>query len=67
MYAQKEALYLLAFKASQGADMDLFAKQKSRFMEQALAEKRRRAVAKLVEDLRTKAKIDIRPSFVEEG
>ena len=67
LYAQKETFYILAFKGSRGADMELFAKQQGRFMEQALAEKRRRAVARLVEDLKAKAKIDIRPSFLEEG
>ena len=67
LYAQKEALYLMAFKASQGADMDIFAKQKNRLMEQALAEKRRRALAGLVGHLKAKAKIDIRPAFLDEG
>jgi peptidyl-prolyl cis-trans isomerase D len=66
-YAQKEALYILAFKASQGADMDLFAKQKGRIMEQALAEKRQKALARLVDSLKAKAKIDLQSSFVEEG
>ena len=67
LYAQKETLYLVDFKASQGADMELFAKQKNRLMEQALTEKRRKALAGLVETLKAKARIDIQPRFLEEG
>lgn len=67
LYAQKDAVYILAFKGSLGADMELFAKQKGRFMDQALAGKRRKALARLVDNLRGKAKIDIQPNFLEEG
>ncbi|OGQ83497.1 MAG: hypothetical protein A3F90_03125 [Deltaproteobacteria bacterium RIFCSPLOWO2_12_FULL_60_19] len=67
LYAQKEAVYILAFKGSQGADMELFAKQKGRIMEQALTDKRRKALARLLDNLKAKAKIDIQPSFLEEG
>jgi len=67
LYARKEAIYILAFKGSQGADMDLFVKQKGRIMEQALTDKRRKALARLLDNLKAKAKIDIQPSFLEEG
>ena len=67
LYSQKEAVFILAFKGSQGADMELFAKQKGRIMEQALTDKRRKALARLLDNLKAKAKIELQPSFLEEG
>ena len=67
LYTQKDALYVLAFKGSQGADMEQFEKEKEIIKKQALAESRQRALIKFMEGLKTKAKIELNTAFIEEG
>lgn len=67
LYTQKDALYLLAFKASQGADMEQFEKEKESIKKQALAESRQRALMKFMEGLKSKAKIELNTAFLEES
>ena len=67
LYTQKDALYVLAFKASQGADMEQFEKEKESFKKQALAESRQRALIKFMEGLKSKAKIELNTAFLEES
>ncbi|MFQ5682494.1 MAG: SurA N-terminal domain-containing protein [Candidatus Binatia bacterium] len=59
IYTQTKAVYLLAFKGTQGADMKRFGKEKKQLKEQALKEKRKRALQKFVEDLKAKADIKL--------
>ena len=67
IYSQKGALYLLAFNASQGADMELFEKEKSQLLAQALAEKKQKALQKFVDHLKAKARIVVNARSLEES
>ena len=67
LYAQKDILYLFAFKDSQGADMGQFEKEKDILRKQALAESRQRALIKFLEGLKAKAKIKVNTAFLEES
>lgn len=67
IYTQKEAVYVLAFKESQGADLERFEKEKEVLTKQALAESRQRILQKFMESLKAKAKIQIHTSSLEEG
>jgi len=67
LYTQKDALYILAFKASQGADMDQFEKEKEIIKKQAVAESRQRTLIKFMEGLKSKAKITLNTGFLEES
>jgi peptidyl-prolyl cis-trans isomerase D len=67
LYTQKDALYLLAFKESQGADMAQFEKDKESIKKQALAESRQRALVKFMEGLKSKAQIKFNTAFLEES
>ncbi|MEO6162727.1 MAG: SurA N-terminal domain-containing protein [Candidatus Binatia bacterium] len=65
LYTQKDAAYILAFKESQPADMEQFEKEKVLLKKQALVESRQRALAKYLESLKAKAKIDFNNDFLE--
>jgi peptidyl-prolyl cis-trans isomerase D len=65
-YAQKDAAYILAFKASQGADMEQFDKEKEQLRNQALGESRQQVMQRFVENLKGKAEIKIHPGALEE-
>lgn len=67
LYTQKDALYIIAFKDSQGADMEQFEKEKDDLKKQALAESRQRALIKFMEGLKSKAKIKVNTGFLEES
>jgi peptidyl-prolyl cis-trans isomerase D len=67
LFTQKDALYVLAFKESQGADMDQFEKDKESIKKQAIAENRQRALVKFMEELKSKAKIKVNAGFLEES
>ncbi len=67
IYAKGNALYLIAFKESQGADMERFEKEKGRLQEETLRKRRQRVLNKFVQSLKVKAKIDIQPEFLEES
>ena len=67
LYTQKDVLYLLALKESQGADMTQFEKEKDLLKKQALAENRQRALIKFLEGLKAKAKIKVNTAFLEES
>jgi peptidyl-prolyl cis-trans isomerase D len=67
LYTQKDVLYLIAFKDSQGADMGQFEKEKETLKKQALAESRQRALIKFLEGLKAKAKIKFDSAFLEES
>jgi peptidyl-prolyl cis-trans isomerase D len=67
LYTQKDVLYLIAFKDSQGADMGQFEKEKDTLKKQALAESRQRALIKFLEGLKAKAKIKFDSAFLEES
>ena len=67
LYTQKDALYIIAFKDSQGADMEQFEKEKDELKKQALAESRQRALIKFMEGLKSKAKIKVNTGFLEES
>jgi peptidyl-prolyl cis-trans isomerase D len=65
-YTQKDAAYILAFKASQGADMGQFDKEKAQLTNQALAESRQQVMQRFIENLKAKAEIKIYPGTLEE-
>ena len=67
LYTQKDALYILAFKESQGADMEQFDKDKEIIKKQAVAEGRQRALIKFMEGLKSRAKIKLNTGFLEES
>jgi hypothetical protein len=67
LYTQKNALYIVAFKDSQGADMEQFAKEKEIIKKQTVAESRQRALIKFMEELKSKAKIKLNTNFLEES
>jgi peptidyl-prolyl cis-trans isomerase D len=65
-YAQKDAAYIVAFKASQGADMGQFDKEKEQLRNQALAESRQQVMQRFIENLKAKAEIKIHAGALEE-
>lgn len=67
LYTQKDALYLLAFKAREGADMEKFERERDTIKKQAIAESRQRALFRFMEGLKSKAKIELNTAFLEEG
>ena len=67
LYTQKDAVYVLAFKESQAANMEQFEKEKDALMKQALAEGRQRALVKFLESLKAKAQVKVNNSFLEES
>jgi peptidyl-prolyl cis-trans isomerase D len=67
LYTQQNGLYLLAFKASQNADMNQFEKDRESIKKQALAESRQRVLAKFMEALKNKAEIRLNTAFLEES
>jgi peptidyl-prolyl cis-trans isomerase D len=67
IYTQKDNAYIFAFKESQGADMERFAKEKEELTKRALAESRQQVLEKFVETLKAKAQVQISPGFLEES
>jgi peptidyl-prolyl cis-trans isomerase D len=67
LYTQKDALYVFAFKDTQGADMAQFEKEKDNLKKQALAESRQRALIKFLEGLKARAKIKVNTALLEES
>ena len=67
IYTQNDAAYILAFKESQGADMERFEKEKDTLTKQALGESRQRVLQKFVEGLKAKAKIQVHTATLEES
>jgi len=67
LFTQKDAVYVLAFKASQPADMDQFEKDKASLMKQAEADARQRVLIKFLDNLKAKAKVKINNAFLEES
>jgi peptidyl-prolyl cis-trans isomerase D len=57
IYTQEDAVYIFAFKESQGADMDRFEKEKEQLTNQVLAEGRQRVMERFLQDLMAKAQI----------
>jgi peptidyl-prolyl cis-trans isomerase D len=66
-YAQNSSVYLFVFKASQGADMERFEREKAQLMQQALLEKKQAMGRKFVEMLKQKARMKVESSFIEES
>jgi peptidyl-prolyl cis-trans isomerase D len=66
-YVQGNAIYLFAFRASQGADMAQFDKEKDGLTQEALQAKRQAAVKKLVDGLKARSKIAVDQAFLEES
>ncbi|HEY1235085.1 MAG TPA: SurA N-terminal domain-containing protein [Candidatus Binatia bacterium] len=67
LFTQKDAVYVVAFKASQAADMDQFEKDKASLMKQAQADARQRVLVKFLDTLKAKAKVKINNTFLEES
>jgi len=67
LFTQKDAVYVVAFKASQAADMDQFEKDKASLMKQAQADARQRVLVRFLDNLKAKAKLKINNAFLEES
>ena len=67
IFTQKDAVYVLAFKDSQPADMQQFERDKDALMKQALAESRQRTMVKFLDSLKAKAQVTVNNSFLEES
>ncbi|MGH7830590.1 MAG: peptidylprolyl isomerase, partial [Candidatus Binatia bacterium] len=65
VYTQKEGVYIISFKDSGEADMELFEKEKGRLQEEALKDKRRRVLQRLIESLKANARIVPNTRFLE--
>jgi peptidyl-prolyl cis-trans isomerase D len=59
VYRQNDAAYLLAFKASEPADMQRFAQEKDTLAKQARSEAQQRVLKKFIEGLKEKADIKV--------
>lgn len=66
VFTQKDVIYILAFKGSQGADMERFESDKEALTKQALAETRQQVLQKFIEGLKSKAKIQIHTGALEQ-
>ncbi|MDP2606950.1 MAG: SurA N-terminal domain-containing protein [Deltaproteobacteria bacterium] len=66
VFTQKDVVYILAFKGSQGADMERFESEKEELTKQALAETRQQVLQKFIEGLKNKAKIQIHTGALEQ-
>ncbi len=67
LYTQKDAVYVLAFKDSEGADMEQFEKEKNALIKQAEADDRQRVMVKFLDSLKAKANVKINNAFLEES
>lgn len=67
IYTQKEAVYLFALKARQDADMDRFENEKRLRHEQAVQEKKQRALQKFLDSLKAEARIEVNTQYLEES
>lgn len=67
IYTQNDAAYIVAFKGSQGADMERFAKEKEVLTNQALAESRQQVLQRFIENLKAKAHIQVHPGSLQES
>ena len=66
-YTQKNGIFLFAFKASQGADMERFEREKASLLEQVLAEKKQRVMKNFIDNLKAKARVEVESKFLEES
>jgi len=66
VFTQKDIIYILAFKGSQGADMERFESEKEALTKQVLAETRQQVLQKFIEGLKSKAKIQIHAGALEQ-
>jgi peptidyl-prolyl cis-trans isomerase D len=64
VYVQKAAVYIFAFKESQGADRAQFEKEKEHLLDQALRQEKQRVLQGLIDHLKTKAEIKVQPLFL---
>ena len=55
VYKQKDAVYIIAFKASEPADMTRFEQEKDALKKQALSETQQRVIKKFLDGLKEKA------------
>jgi len=66
-YAQKDSVYLFAFKESQGADMTRFDREKAGLLGQALQGKKLAAMKKYIDSLKAKGRVEVEPRVLEES
>lgn len=67
VYSEKRDLYVFEFKDSKQPDMEQFEKDKDRFLETALQEKKQSVLQGFIESLKAKARIEVEPRFLEES
>jgi peptidyl-prolyl cis-trans isomerase D len=65
IFTVRDAAYILAFKESQDADMNVFEKEKALLKENTLREKHQRALQRFIESLKVKARIEVKPEALE--
>lgn len=61
---QGDAIYIVVLKESVPANLDEFSKARQALNEQILGEKRQRALQRLIENLKSKAEIEVHPEFI---
>ena len=66
VYTQGRAVFVLALKDSEEADMALFPEEEQRLRGELLNEKRQRALEKFLEGLKAKARIEVSPEYLEQ-
>lgn len=66
VFTQNGAAFVLAFKGSQGADMERFEREKDSIMKEALAEVQQRVLERFKDGLKAKAKVEIHSGALEE-
>jgi len=66
VFIESDAAFLLAFKGSQGADMERFEREKESIMKEALAEAQQRVLERFKDGLKAKARIEIHSGALEE-
>lgn len=66
IFMQQDSALILAFKGSQAAEMERFDKEKDALMKQSLAERHQKVLVTFVENLKSKANIQVHASVLEE-
>jgi peptidyl-prolyl cis-trans isomerase D len=67
VYRQKDAAYVIAFKAKEPADMTRFAQEKDTLAQQARSEAQQRVLKKFIEGLKEKADIKVESPGIAQG
>jgi peptidyl-prolyl cis-trans isomerase D len=67
VYMQKDNAYIVAFKDSQAADLERYNKEKEQLTKQLISEIQQQVMQKFIENLKTKAQIQVHLNSLEES